>query len=147
MHGGESDNLLFGKDQFKFTVEQEMEYIINSSNDANTLMILGIINDNIVSCANISRPAQKRIAHNTEIAISVKKDFWRNGIGNAVMKELIRVAKEHDTIKTISLGVNANNKNAITMYEKYGFKKVGIHKDYFNLNGNYNDEILMDLYL
>ena len=145
--GGESDNLLFGKDQFKFTVEQEMEYIINSSNDANTLMILGVIDSNIVGCASISRSGIERINHNSEVAISVKKDYWRNGIENAIMEELIRVVKEQDTIKNIGLGVNANNKNAITMYEKLGFVKVGVHKDYFNINGNYVDEILMDLYI
>jgi len=143
--GGESDNLLFGNGEFLFSVEQEAEYIKNITNDANTLMILGIINDTIVSCASISCLARKRIAHNSEVVISVKKDYWRNGIGNAVMKELVKVAKEHDTIKTISLGVNANNKNAITMYEKFGFEKVGMHKDYFNINGIYVDELLMDL--
>jgi RimJ/RimL family protein N-acetyltransferase len=145
--GGESENLLFGKDEFNFTVEQEIEYIKSMSDDANTLMILGIINNSIVSCANISIPGRERIAHNSEVAISVKKDYWRNGIGNVVMEELIRVAKEHDIIKNISLGVNASNKNAITMYEKFGFEKVGVHKNYFNVNGNYDDEILMDLYI
>jgi hypothetical protein len=29
----------------------------------------------------------------------------------------------------------------------FGFEKVGVHKDYFNINDNFNDEILMDLYL
>lgn len=145
--GGESDNLLFGKDEFHFTVEKEIEYIKSASNDSNTLMILGILNNSIVSCANISCPSKKRIAHNCEIAISVKKDYWRNGIGNAVMEELIRVANEHDTIKNISLGVNASNKNAIAMYEKFGFEKIGMHKNYFGINGNYSDEILMDLYI
>ena len=143
--GGESENLLFGKDEFHLTVEQEMEHIKRISNNANTLMILGIIDNNIVSIAQISSPNRKRIAHNSEISISVKKDYWRNGIGSAVMEELIRFAKEHGTIKNISLGVKASNKNAIRMYEKFGFKKVGVHKNYFNINGNFDDEILMDM--
>jgi len=145
--GGESDNLLFGKDKFRFNVVQEIEYIKNISNNPNTLMILGVIDSNIVGCASISRSGIERIDHNSEVAISVKKDYWRNGIGNAIMEELIRVVKEQDTIKNIGLGVNANNKNAISMYEKLGFVKVGVHKDYFNINGNYVDEILMDLYI
>lgn len=61
------------------------------------------------------------------------------------MEELIKFAKEHDGVKNICLGVKASNKNAITMYEKFGFKKVGVHKNYFNINGNFDDEILMDL--
>lgn len=33
------------------------------------------------------------------------------------------------------------------MYEKSGFEKIGKHKDFFNINGDYDDEILMDLYI
>lgn len=145
--GGESDNLLFGKDEFRLTIEQEMEYIKNISKDTNTLMILGIIDSNIVSVAQISSNNRKRIAHNSEISISVKKEYWRTGIGSIVMEELIRFGKEHNTIKNISLGVRSSNVNAIKMYEKFGFIKVGIHKNFFNIEGNFYDEILMDLYL
>ena len=145
--GGESENLLFGKDEFRLTIEQEMKHIKSISNNANIIMILGIIDNNIVSIAQISSSSKKRIEHNSEVAISVKKDYWKKGIGSNVMGELIRLAKEHCIIKNISLGVKASNKNAIMMYEKFDFKKVGIHKDYFNVNGNYDDEILMDLYI
>ena len=145
--GGESDNLLFGKDEFTLSVENEMEYIKNISNDANILMILGIIDNNIVSVAQISCPNRKRISHNSEVSISVKKDYWKNGIGSAVMDEIIRFAKENSTIKNISLGVKASNINAIKMYEKFGFEKIGVHKDNFNINGDFDDEILMDLYI
>jgi len=145
--GGESENLLFGKDEFHLTIEQEVEHIKSISNDANTLMILGIIENDIVSVAQINTSNRKRIAHNSEVSISVKKVYWQNGIGSAVMEEIIRFAKEHSTIKNVSLGVKASNKNAITLYEKYNFKRVGVHKDYFNINGIYDDEILMELYI
>ncbi|MFT5875996.1 MAG: RimJ/RimL family protein N-acetyltransferase [Clostridium sp.] len=145
--GGESDNLLFGKDEFRLTVEQEMEHIKRISNDLNTLMILGLIDNEIVSVAQIDSPNRKRIAHNSEFSISVKKNYWKNGIGSAVMSEIIRFAKENSTIKNVSLGVKASNNNAIMMYEKFGFTKIGVHKNNFNVNGNFDDEILMDLYL
>ncbi|MBZ9621447.1 GNAT family N-acetyltransferase [Clostridium sp. FP2] len=143
--GGESENLLFSKDEFRLTVEQEIEHIKSISTGANTLMVLGIINNKIVSIAQISSPNRKRIAHNSDVSISVKKEYWKNGIGSAVMEELIRFAKENDTIRNISLGVKASNKNAIMMYQKCGFEKIGVHKNYFNINGNFDDEILMDL--
>lgn len=145
--GGESDNLLFGKGEFHLTVEQEMAYLKKVRNDPNMRMILGLINNTIVSISEIRALSRKRIAHNSEIAISVKKDYWRNGIGSAVMEELIRFAKEHENIKNISLGVRASNENAIRLYEKFGFVKVGVHKDYFYINGIYDDEWIMDLYL
>lgn len=144
--GGESDNLLFGKDEFNLTIEQEMEYIKEVRNNANTLMILGIIKDTIVGVGQISSSDKKRISHNSELAISVKKDYWSIGIGSVIIQELIQFAKYNAT-KNISLGVKASNSKAIKLYEKFGFVKVGVHKDFFNVNEVFDDEILMDLYL
>ena len=146
MVGGESDNLLFGKDEFYFTVEQEIEYINKISTDPSKFMIVGIVNDTLASVAQISCPDRKRICHNSELAISVRKEFWGIGIGTAIMGELLHYAKENPEIKNVSLGVRAGNTAAIWLYEKCGFVKVGTHKDYFHINGTYEDEILMDLY-
>lgn len=144
--GGESDNLLFGKNEFNLSIEQEKDYINNLNNNKNELMIIGVINNEIVSVGQIRTLGRKRIVHNSEIAISVKKDYWGIGIGSAVMREFIEFAKNNN-IKNIGLGVKASNNKAINLYEKFGFEKVGFHKNYFNVNGNFDDEILMDLYL
>src|SRR5659263_647275 len=118
---------------------------INS--DPNILLIVGTVNGTIISAAQIHSPARKKITHNSEVAISVRKEYWGKGVGTAIMGELIRYARERGTIRNISLGVKASNSNAISLYEKYGFVKTGVHKDYFNVDGNYDDEILMDLQL
>lgn len=145
--GGESDNLLFGKNEFTHTVEQEIEYIKDKEQNTDTLLLLGIIEDKIVSLAHINSLSQRRIAHYSEMSITVKQEYQGLGIGTAVMKELIKFAKENSLIKYISLGVKASNEKAISLYQKFGFKRVGVHKDYFNVNGIYDDEILMDLSL
>lgn len=145
--GGESDNLLFGRNEFRLTVEQEREYIKNINDNNNALMLLGIIDSQIISVSQVSAPNRKRIVHNSELAISVKKEYWSMGIGTTVMEVLIDFAKNHETIKTISLGVKASNKKAQHIYEKLGFEKVGVHRNFFNIDGNYDDEILMDLYI
>ena len=110
-------------------------------------MIIGLVNDSVVSVAQIGCMQRKRIIHNSELAISVKKQYWNLGIGSAMMEKLLRFANNHDLIKNIGLGVKADNDKAIKLYEKFGFSKIGVHKDYFNINGVYHDLILMDLNL
>ena len=145
--GGESNNLLFSKNEFELTEEQERAHIDKVNSDPNILMIVGTVNGTIISAAQIHSPVRKKIAHNSEVCISVRKEYWGKGVGTAIMGELIRHARERGTIRNISLGVKASNSNAIALYEKYGFVKIGVHKDYFNVDGNYDDEILMDLHL
>lgn len=45
-----------------------------------------------------------------------------NGIGSIMMEELIKFAKEKG-MRNISLGVRADNKNAIKLYENLDFSK------------------------
>lgn len=63
--------------------------------------------------------------------IVVRKDFRKKGIGNELLTELIKLAKENDKEK-ITLEVNNTNLVAIKLYEKNGFKNVGFRKKYYN---------------
>lgn len=145
--GGESDNLLFGKNGFAhMTVEQEKKHIENMNRTPNTLMMLGVIGGEIVSISQICGKTAPRIAHNFELSITVSRNCWNIGVGTAAMTEMIHFAKEHGA-KCVHLGVKANNTLAIRLYEKFGFSKIGVHKDFFNVGGVFYDELLMDLYL
>ena len=57
----------------------------------------------------------------------VKKIHRNCGIGNTLLKFLTETVD-----KTISLEVRIDNYNAIHLYEKYGFKKQAIRKNYYN---------------
>lgn len=63
--------------------------------------------------------------------IVVRKDFRKKGIGNELLTELIKLAKENGKEK-ITLEVNNTNLVAIKLYEKNGFKNVGFRKKYYN---------------
>lgn len=73
--------------------------------------------------------------------IVTKKTCRNNGIATSLLKELINFSKK--TCTTITLEVNENNKIAIHLYEKFGFKKVGMRKKYY---GGIDNAIIMTLY-
>jgi RimJ/RimL family protein N-acetyltransferase len=145
--GGETDNLLFRKGSIHFNPEEEKEFIRNINNNKNSLMLLGFINDNLVSMGDIISDKKICPEHNSTIAISVRKFYWKMGIASSIMKELINFAINNAVIKNINLGVKAENTNAIKLYKKLGFEEIGINKNYFNVEGIYYDQILMALYL
>jgi RimJ/RimL family protein N-acetyltransferase len=147
MVGGESDNLMFGKNGYMhMTVAQEAEYLVKLDDSPNTLSLVGFVEGRLVSLSQVRGEPPLRAAHNFELSITVAKEFWGIGVGSAAMAEMIRFAKEHGG-RIIHLGVRAGNDAAISLYKKFGFKKAGVHRDFFNINGNYYDEILMDLFL
>jgi RimJ/RimL family protein N-acetyltransferase len=145
--GGESDNLLFGKDGFHMTAQAEEKYIENISKSAKSALFAGKIDGKIVCVGSISSPDRERIAHQCDIAVSVKKAFWSMGVGTELMRTLIAFARQTNEIEIIHLGVRSDNVNAIKLYNKMGFEEIGLYKKFFKINGTYADEILMNLYL
>lgn len=75
--------------------------------------------------------------------IVTKKDHRKKGIARGLLKKLIIYSTEQNYQK-ICLEVKANNVPAISLYEKNGFIKVGVRKNYYQ---NQIDAILMDLEL
>ena len=68
------------------------------------------------------------IYERVEINNFLVKEIHRNcGIGNILLKFLTETVD-----KTISLEVKQDNYNAIHLYEKYGFIKQAIRKNYYN---------------
>ena len=145
--GGESNNLLFGKNDFLMSAEEEERYIEHINKSKVSALFVGKIHGEIVCVGSIQAPSRERISHQANIAVSVKKAYWNIGIGTALMKTLIAFAKRSGITEIIHLGVRADNFNAIKLYENIGFRKIGVYKKFFKINGSYHDEILMNLYL
>ena len=145
--GGESDNLLFGLNECRWTVEQEEKMIEEISSRKDTALLVGKINGEIACVCSINSPARQRIAHQSEVAVSVKKKFWNIGVGTCLMNAVVAFAKASEKIEIIHLGVKADNVSAISLYKKIGFQEIGRYKNFFKINGEYFDEVLMNLYL
>ena len=71
--------------------------------------------------------------------IVVRKKFRRQGIGKKLLEELIKFAK-NTNLEFMNLEVNSKNQPAIELYQKFGFKQIGIRKKYYNM---VDDAIIM----
>ena len=130
--GGETDNLTFGPEGMPFSVEAEAEFISSMENSIDNIMLLAKSDDKIVGCANLNR-LPRRMKHRGDFAISVAKDYWNKGIGSQLLDNIIAFAKENN-FEIIDLQVRSDNKSAIHLYEKYGFKKIGEHPAFFKID-------------
>lgn len=146
--GGESDNLLFGENGFQgMPIEAEERFIEEIASAAACVMLIGRIDGEIACVGSLSASARERIAHNGELAISVKRKFWGLGVGTHLLEGLIGFARQCGSIRILHLGVKAENRRAIELYRKLGFQEIGRYPQFFKIRGEYYDEILMNLYL
>ncbi len=65
------------------------------------------------------------------LGMALLPDFRGKGIGKALLGEMLKVAKESG-FSRVSLSVDPNN-TALHLYEKFGFKKVGVDGTSWNM--------------
>ena len=63
--------------------------------------------------------------------VAVHPDFRKKGIGEALVKEVIRVGKELD-LDYITLEVRVSNTPAKSLYLKCGFQEMGIRRNFYS---------------
>lgn len=68
----------------------------------------------------------------------------RQGYAKKLFKEVLQLAKR-DGIALFTLEVRSDNKAALELYKSFGFKEVGVRKNYYK--NPLCDAILMDLHI
>ncbi len=77
-------------------------------------------------------------AHITSVA--VRKTYLRRGIGELLLISAIELAAKMK-VRIVTLEVRVSNKEAQSLYKKYGFRQVGLRKGYYT--DNKEDAMLM----
>lgn len=113
----------------------------------NLTVIVAFHNDKIVGHAQIFKLPHPRRKGTGDTIIYLHQNFHNVGLGTAMLTKLIELAKK-EGMHRIGLRVIADNKLAIHLYQKLGFKIEGVMKDsYFGEDGEYHDELVMGLIL
>lgn len=125
--------------QIEFDEFWTPEILKKELENPNSKYIVAFANDNIVGFAGITY----NFDYVEIMNIAIRKDMRRKGIATKLMKKLLLLANEYNVSK-VALEVDSNNISARALYNKLGFKEVGIRKKYYHGN---SDAILMDFYL
>lgn len=144
--GGETHFLLMDENGLGISEEREAKILEAAYVEPRGGMHFGKINREIACMFSLSCHPRRRLAHTGEIALSVRKKYWHIGVGSAIMETLIELAKEA-SLKNVELGVYADNERAIALYRRFGFEEIGRHRGKMYVDGEYYDEILMDLHI
>jgi len=117
------------------------------SNLQNLIVLVALYGDKIVGHAQIYKLPHPRRKGAGDLVIYLHQDFHNVGMGTAMLTELVELARG-EGLHRIGLNVIVDNKRAINLYRKFGFKIEGVMKDaYFGQDGKYHDELVMGLIL
>jgi putative acetyltransferase len=113
----------------------------------NRIILLAFDGPKVVGHLQISLATNARFRGTGDLFIYLHQDFQNAGLGAALMKEGIALARAR-RVHRVELTVVADNHRAVRLYEKVGFQREGLKREnYLAEDGEYHDEIEMGILL
>ena len=123
--------------------EEERAFIERVNGSDTMLMIVCSVEGKIAGSCQLAWNNRIKTRHRAEVAIGILRGYWSLGIGSAMFAELIQVARELGILQ-LELEYIEGNERAKRLYEKMGFREVGVKPNAIRLkDGKMLDEISM----
>ena len=87
-----------------------------------------------------ARPAYRFVA---DFSVYVERAYRGKGVGRVLLSRLIELAREHGYHKLV-LSAFPFNTGGMALYERMGFRTVGIYREQGQLDGKWVDTIVME---
>ncbi|RHQ97591.1 GNAT family N-acetyltransferase [Peptoclostridium sp. AF21-18] len=143
----ETPFLIQEPDEITFTIDDEKKYIKENNDSDSDLLLIGMLDGKHVGNCSLMGNHARRLKHRTSLGIVLYLEYTGLGIGRIMIEEVCKIANENG-IEQIELEVAANNRNAISLYEKLGFENVGTLPNNMKYSdGTYTDVHFMVKYL
>lgn len=122
---GQTDFLLTYPEENSMDAAQESQFLKQKMDSEKEIELIAVVDGRVVGTAGIEAVGHKyKVRHRAEFGISVAREFWGLGIGNALMDACIACARQAGYAQ-LELTVVSENVRAINIYEKAGFTEYG----------------------
>lgn len=140
---GQTDFLTTYPEETRLTVEREKEYLKNRSSSVREVELVAEVNGEIAGTAGVdSVRAAEKTRHRASFGISIDRAWWGLGIGRGLTEACIQCAKNAG-YSQLELEVVADNKRALSLYQRVGFVEYGRNPKGFRSRTNGWQEIVL----
>ena len=125
LNHAQTDYLTTYPDEVTFTVEQEAAYLQKKTDSPNEAELVAEVDGRIVGQAGIEAQGRaEKMKHRASFGISIDRDFWGLGMGRALTRACIELARQAG-YGQLELAAVAENEHALALYESEGFTEYG----------------------
>lgn len=142
---GETEFILrYPEECGKYTAEGEKELFGRINASDHEAMLVCLVDGKVAGNCQILWKTGMKTRHRASVAIALLKEFWNQGIGTRMFREMIRIAEANPNLLQMELEFVEGNARARALYEKMGFRITGVHPNAIRLkNGTLLNEYSM----
>lgn len=139
----ESDFLLRYPEENIMGISEEVQFLEGICQSDNKIMLACVIDGSVAGNISLRGNDYRKLRHRAELALAVRKNYWRLGIGRTMLTEAIGLARNLG-LKYLELDYIDGNARAKGLYESLGFQEIArIPQAYCQPDGTFADAILM----
>ena len=131
---GETEFILrYPEECVKYTPEGEKALFDRCNAADNEAMLVCLVEGRVAGNCQVMWSRGIKTRHRASVAIALLKEYWGQGIGTRMFRELIRIAEENENILQMELDFVEGNVRARALYEKMGFRITGVRPNAIRL--------------
>ncbi len=125
LNHAQTDYLTTYPDEITFTVAQEEKYLQTKTDSPDEAELVAEVEGRIVGQAGFARVGRAdKVKHRADFGISIDRACWGLGIGRALTRACIELARQAG-YGQLELQAVAENARALALYESEGFQEYG----------------------
>ena len=117
----------------RYTLEKEKEIIEMWTTSEDEFTLTCLVDGKVAGNCNLHFEQRIKTRHRAMVAIALLKEYWGLGIGTKMFEEMIRVCEEREGVLQMELDFIEGNSRARGLYEKMGFRIVGVRPNAIRL--------------
>lgn len=127
---------------------EERKVWFDAHNIGNHPLIVAEIDGCVAGYASLSAYREKEAYQSTvELSVYVGVDYRGCGVATSLMDEILKMAREDETIHVVVSVITGGNEASVKLHEKYGFTYCGtMHEVGFKM-GAYRDIVNYELWV
>jgi len=129
-----------------FPLDASKQYV-RFMEENNFAQYFAIDNGLVAGWCDITPKSIPEFSHAGILGMGLLSEYRGNGLGKKLLEKTIYHAKSIQNLESIELVVFESNENAIQLYRSFGFEIEGTKQKARKIDGKYDNEILMRLFI
>ncbi len=110
------------------------------------MFFVATVDDDVVGWVDVHGPELDKLAHTARLTVGVLETYRSHGVGSHLLQRGLEWAAKNGYEKLYN-SAPATNEAAIEFLEGQGWETEAVREDHYRIDGEYVDEVMMDVRL